>query len=352
MSAIILDCGLMKHPNSGLYYYCLQLGLHVNKIFGNLGVEKMKFYVPPREKNAFGDKKNTIVEERLHLFTKPFLRECRVWHAPFQSGRIIPKNKSVKVVLTIHDLNSLHEGMPLKDQQKSIAHTQKLIDASNAIVCISEFVKQDVLQNCSLGDKPLYVIHNGFHVVSEGKLNASSYQPNYPFLFALGYVNTKKNYHVLLPLLQNNDNLELIIAGKLADHNYIETINKQADSLGVAHRLHITGPVTDNEKSWYLRNCEAFMHPSLAEGFGATVVEAMSFGKPVFISALTALPEIAGDAAFYFKNFDSDHMQEVFINGMQDYDPESFKQKILKRAEDFRWENKAAEYIKVYQSLM
>jgi glycosyltransferase involved in cell wall biosynthesis len=352
MGSIILDCDLMRFPNSGLYYYCLNLGRHVNKLLIDEQLPQMKFYVPPKGKDSFGNNDCTIVQQKFHRFFKPFLWDCNIWHAPFQSGRMVPMyNKKIKIVLTIHDLNTLHEGKPLKEQQKSLKHTQKLIDRSSAIVCISDFCKQDVLNHCEVGNKPIYVIHNGTNVGDKAELHDTSYKPTLPFLFGMGYVNRKKNFHVLLPLLQNPD-VEIIIAGKLDDPDYIKTILAEAKRMEVSDRLHVLGPVTENEKSWYLKNCKAFVHPSLAEGFGLPVVEAMAFGKPLFLSNYTSLPEIGGDAAFYFRSFEPDHMQQVFFNGIKEYGRNGLSQKIIARSAQFNWQQKAIEYLQVYKSLM
>lgn len=356
MSSIILDCDLMNHPNSGLYHYCLNIGLRVNQQLEKERKPPMKMYVPKAEKFSFAKPSHTIVEKSWHKFWKPFLIGCRVWHAPFQSGRIVPdKNKhpDIKVLLTIHDLNPLHEGKPLEEQQKSLAHTQSLINRSDAIVCISEFTKADVLKNCDTGNKPLYVIHNGIHRVNiPSQTKSPDKKINRPFLFGMGYVNTKKNYHVLLPLLKQNPDIEMVIAGRLDEPDYIETIKKSAEDMGVSDRLHLPGPVSEDDKAWYLSNCIAFMHPSLAEGFGAPVVEAMLFGKPLFLSNLTSLPEIGGNAAFFFNNFDEEHMQVVFKEGMQRFNNENMSELVINRGKVFDWEKSAAQYLKVYQSLL
>lgn len=352
---IILDCELMKHPNSGLYHYCLNLGLSVQKLLEQEGSGKMSFYVPASETKTFGDSSHCIIEKKsIWNFFRPFLAGCNIWHAPFQSGRVLPDKKryrNIKVLLTIHDLNPLHEGKPPAEQQKSLAHTQSLIDKSDAIVCISEFCKNDVLKNCDVKGKPVYAIHNGTHKVHPPQLNGSSYQPTRPFLFGMGYVNTKKNYHVLLPLLKD-ENVELVIAGRLDEPDYISSMKNEAEKMGVAERLHILGPVSEGEKGWYFQNCMAFVHPSLAEGFGAPVVEAMQFGKPLFLSTLTSLPEIGSDAAFYFSSFEDFHMRRVFIESMKRYEKEKMKDIIEKRGRQFSWEEKAKEYLKVYKSLL
>lgn len=353
MNKIILDCDLMKYRDSGLYHYCLNLGNHVHQLLQHDKLANILFYVPPSEVGSFTASNCIIEKKSIWNIFRPFLRNCRVWHAPFQSGRIVPDRKKyphIKVLLTIHDLNPLHEGKPVEEQRKSLAHTQSLINRADAIVCISEFCRKDVLENCDVKGKPVYVVHNGTHKIHAPRLNSTSYRPLRAFLFGMGYVNSKKNFHVLIPLLQNEE-IELVIAGRLDEPDYIEKIRQEALRLGVADRLHLLGPVTEGEKGWYLENCLAYVHPSLAEGFGAPVVEAMQFGKPLFLSALTSLPEIGASAAFYFTSFDSQHMKQVFYEGMARYEREKMADIIKKRGMQFDWNEKAKEYLEVYRSL-
>lgn len=352
--SIILDCDLMRYPNTGLYHYCLNIGLRVNALLALQGDPLMRMYVPPAEAESFGDPDLHIVERRWHKFLKPFLWNCRVWHAPFQSGRLIPdrkKNSSTKILLTIHDLNALHEGQPLEVQQRSVKHTQDLIDKSDALVCISEFTKSDVLKHCDVGNKPLYVIHNGTHKVHTPAFRDGTLKPTRPFLFGMGDLNAKKNYHVLLPLLQQNPDVELVISGRLAEPDYISGIKQQAEALGISDRLYVTGPIHEEVKAWYYSNCLAFVHPSLAEGFGAPVVEAMSFGKPIFLSNKTSLPEIGGDIAFYFSSFEPDHMHNIYNEGMKLYETGNMYDSIIQRGKEFDWEKNAMRYLEVYKTL-
>ncbi|MEO6542367.1 MAG: glycosyltransferase family 1 protein, partial [Ferruginibacter sp.] len=301
MRKIILDCDLMRYKDSGLYHYCLNLGTYVKKIMDEGQEDTITFYVPIAEKNSFGNDGGCIIEKKWHQkYFKPFLWDCDIWHAPFQSGRIIPvPHKHIRILLTIHDLNCLHEDKTPKERQHSLHKTQKLINSSDALVCISHHCKKDVLDHLDVGNKPVYVIHNGTHHVSIPPVKPVGYLPVRPFLFSMGYVNKKKNFHTLISLLKD-ENLELIIAGKLDEPDYVQHMKRMAENLGVAERLHILGPVPEDDKAWYLKNCTAFFMPSLAEGFGAPVVEAMAFGKPLFLAKLTSLPEIGSDVAFYF----------------------------------------------------
>jgi len=143
------------------------------------------------------------------------------------------------------------------------------------------------------------------------------------------------------------NSIELIVAGKLDEPDYICNMKKQADAIGVGERLKILGPVSEADKAWYYQNCMAFSLPSLAEGFGAPVVEAMKFGKPVFLSARTSLLEIGKDVAFYFNSFEPSHMNEVFSNGIKEYNKNGLALKIQQRANYFRGEEKAIQNFQV-----
>lgn len=352
MGKIILDCDLMRYRDSGLYHYCLNLGNYVKTQLAGPGKTDIRFYVPPAEKDSFGDRSGVYIERKWHnRYFNPYIWDCDIWHAPFQSGRIPRLKKHTRVLLTIHDLNCLHEDKTEKERRDSLQKTQRLIDRSHAIVCISGHCRQDVLNHMDTRDIPVHIIHNGTHHISEPPVQPEGYLPHRPFLFTMGYVNRKKNFHTLVPLLQSGE-YELVVAGKLDESDYVEQIKKLAWQKGVADRLKILGPVSEADKAWYLSHCSAFFLPSLAEGFGAPVVEAMKFGKPIFLSKLTSLPEIGGDTAFYFHNFEDAHMRQVFDDGMAAYGKNGLAEKIRQRGERFNWEEKAKEYISVYQSLL
>ncbi|RYG30374.1 MAG: glycosyltransferase [Chitinophagaceae bacterium] len=133
--------------------------------------------------------------------------------------------------------------------------------------------------------------------------------------------------------------------------SYKNKIVDEAKKLGVSERIVFTGPISENDKQWYLVNCLAFAFPSLAEGFGAPVVEAMYFGKPVFLSDKTSLPEVGGDAAYYFKSFDPDAMKQVFEEGMAHYVHNNPRERIKNRASSFSWDATAQHYLNIYREL-
>jgi glycosyltransferase involved in cell wall biosynthesis len=351
MPQIIFDCERMKYPDTGLYHYCLNLGLHLKDEL-RTKEEELVYYAPNQYHGLFGDNSAYVSQHPLHKFRLPETKDYAIWHATYQNTQYLPfRNRKIKVVLSIHDLNFIHDDnkSPAK-KLKYLAHLQQLINRADALVCVSDYSKQDVLQFCNTHNKPLYVVYNGTNTCNLPALTRSSYQPKKPFLFSIGVVNRKKNYHVLLPLLKNN-NMELVIAGKHDDARYVNYIKDCSAEMGVSEKLSLLGPVSENEKAWYYHNCRAFAMPSIAEGFGLPVAEAMNYGKPLFLSDLTALPEIGGDVSFYFKNFKPDHMQSVFASGMEKYNANGLKDRIKARGARFCWQKAAAAYAEIYRSL-
>jgi glycosyltransferase involved in cell wall biosynthesis len=116
----------------------------------------------------------------------------------------------------------------------------------------------------------------------------------------------------------------------------------------------LTGKISDIEKQYYLKNCSAFVFPSLREGFGIPPIEAMRFGKPVFLSNSTSLPEIGGKHAFYWDHFEPKYMAEIFIKGIITYNAKKdwYSEQYIKRAKSFDWNKAAKQYIELYKTIL
>ena len=349
---VVFDCERMKYENTGLFHYCLNLGTHIQK-FAQPGKEEVTFYTPYGSEVLFGEKSRHIIQTEVHKFRMPSLKDYMVWHATYQDSYYLPfRNSRIKVILTIHDLNFIYDdSKPWWKKKKYLGRLQKLIDRADLLICISEYSKKDVSFYCDLKSKPVHVIHNGTNSLEAPMLFSHSYHPEKPFIFSLGTINQKKNFHTLLPLIQQRNDMELVIAGKTEDPAYHEFILATAEQMGIAGNLRLAGPISECEKSWYFNNCYAFAFPSNAEGFGLPVTEAMSVGKPIFLSQRTALPEIGGEVAFYFQNFSAAHMTETFMTGMKRYRSFNMKDDIIRKGKEYCWDNAAREYWKIYRSL-
>lgn len=350
MIRVIFDCERMKYLNTGLYYYCLNLG---RALYQNTSREHLSVFMPSHMLSPFSPLVPTVGQHSLQKFFMPSLGKFQIWHSTYQNSNYLPRrNKKIKVLLTIHDLNFLHEDHGDRRRDRRLKHLQHNIDRSDAIVCVSEFSKKDMLTHCNTADKPIHVIYNGTNGLHQPLLEEKSYRPRIPFLFNIGVITRKKNQHRILPLLQSNPALELVLAGRHEDKDYAHFLKQQAWELKVEDRMHLVDEITEAEKSWYYHNCQAVVMPSLAEGFGLPVTEAMSIGKPVFLSRHTALPEIGKNFAFYFR--DVDNMHDDFTAGMQHYRKAGspLKEAIKAYSATFNWEDSARKYLDVYRSLI
>jgi len=349
MNNILLDCERTKYPNTGLYQFCLQLGNELIKQH-DPQQESLFFYLPEKQLQLFGSNQQVVPQHHLHKFFQSGTGKFQVWHSTFQNSNYKPYSPATRVVLTVNDLNFLMEEKNDNARiKKYLQHVQKNIDRADHIVCISEFTKKIVLEHLSVGHKPIEVIYDGYDTKEFPDFDQPLYRPAKKFIFSIGTVLPKKNFHVLPALLKNND-YELVIAG-IIDKAYGEKITESAKLHGVADRVTLTGPVSEESRYWYYTHCLAFGFPSLAEGFGLPVVEAMSYGKPVFISRLTSLPEIGGDVTYYFDDFDAVSMQQVFEKGMQHYHETNPAASIQQRARQFNWVNTGRSYLTIYRTL-
>ncbi len=264
----------------------------------------------------------------------------------------MPSGSGASVVLTIQDLNYLHDSRKSEaKKQRFKSQLQAKINRADYLVFISAYTQRDVQAHFELGDTPQRVIPNGCNLADvPADLPYPLLATGRPFLFTIGTIAEKKNFHVLPSLLVGNDRL-LIIAGITQQAHYLEKIKQEAHDLGVSDRMIFAGAVSEEDKMALYLHCEAFVFPSLAEGFGLPVVEAMHLGKPVFLSQFTSLPEVGGPEAYYFTDFEGDSMRETLTKGLQDYQKKDKKQAIQAWSKQFDWSVAAASYMEVYAKL-
>jgi glycosyltransferase involved in cell wall biosynthesis len=287
------------------------------------------------------------------------------WHRKFYSGYLkdfdlchvthqlpgFPVKRAKKLVVTIHDLNFLYTKSPSK-QEKYKKKVQQLIDQADAICFISEFTKNDCLQNLSVPeDKLIRVIYNGVNPLPQ-----PSQKPNWcpdKFIFTIGQFLEKKNFHVLIPFIELLPaDYHLVIAGENGTH-YGEVLKNLVDEKRLKHRIVLPGAIDENTKSYLYNSCEAFVFPSIAEGFGLPVIEAMKCGKPVFCSDKTSLTEIGRNHAYYWGDFHPSKMKATFEKGIADFKANPNKRdSSINYANSYTWEKNVTLYMNLYKELL
>ena len=342
---VLFDCEKIRYPNTGLNTYCLNLGNTLIKET-DASQEQLTFYTPSNNPAPFGNGHSYHIVRKWHKFFNPS-GDIDVWHCNYHESNYLPQSRKTKLLITIHDLNFLIDDVDNKD--KHLRKVQDRVDRADFIVCTSIYTQKCIVENLRVGSAKMDIVYDGCHQKEFPGFDQPVYRPLKPFIFTIGIFFRKKNFHVLPALLKNND-YELVIAG-IRVPDYEEVIMEQARLHQVADRVKLVGPVTEEDKYWYYKNCSAFAFPSLAEGFGLPVVEAMYFGKPLFLSSHTCLPEIGGDLAFYFdRNFDPEDMRAVFESGMNRYN-QDLGNRLRQRACDFSWEKCATSYLKIYREI-
>jgi glycosyltransferase involved in cell wall biosynthesis len=172
------------------------------------------------------------------------------------------------------------------------------------------------------------------------------------FWLAVGTLEPRKNVRRLLGayaafISRNQEGFPLVLAG---GKGWLEDdLEEFINMLGIREHTKILGYVTDDELTWLYRNCFAFTYPSLFEGFGLPVLEALSLGAAVVTSNTTSLPEVAGDAACYVDPL----KEEAIIAAMSRLtNDEGYRMKLKglskPQALKFSWKRCASEILEIY----
>ncbi|MEN9667463.1 MAG: D-inositol 3-phosphate glycosyltransferase [Planctomycetota bacterium] len=368
---VVIDLEKLRHINCGLGRFSLHLGRELLALaddrfepvfFLPRGAEAWFADAAPLPGGRFGRLgvapwRKEVVQRFYRPLIRPVMgrRAFAAWHVTNQMSRYWPLDPRVPVILTIHDLNFLHEA-PHDEQfataARKLADIQRKIDRAAVIVTDSLFVAQDVTRHLVLHNKPVHVVPLGVPLPVPASTSRPGFLPPGPFLFTVGNCLAHKNFHVLLDLLEKLPGQRLVIGGKKATP-YGDYLEREVAARRLGDRVALPGEVSDADRQWLYENCEAFLFPSLTEGFGFPVLEAMLCGKPVFMSRRTSLPEIAGDHGYFFDAYDGAALAAAYWSGMGRYhsDPAA-AERAREHARSFSWQRMARGYAAVYAGLL
>ena len=234
---------------------------------------------------------------------------------------------------------------------------------SDAIIAISEHTKKDIIELLGVPEEKIYVTLLAsdpvFHPITDGdRIEEVSSKYGLPdnFVFTLGTIEPRKNIPRLVKAFSDyvegsDTDLCLVISGK-KDWGYGEVL-KVVDARKTASRVFFTGYVKEEDMPVLYSMAKFFVYPSIYEGFGLPVLEALSCGSPVISSNTSSLPEVAGTAAIFVDPKDVDSLRE----GIARLDKDENLRKMLSRealsqSEKFSWEKTAARTVDVYNMVM
>lgn len=306
-------------------------------------------------KAAESEFKNTFKYKKYNSLQRhaPFRIRKRfdVWHSLNQNTKVEPMLTPKKYILTVHDVNFIEERSDA-DAQANIRIFKEKLRRADIITYISEFAKQQAHTYFDIPNVEEVVIYNGNPISSF--VDFANYTPNIPtdkpFFFSIGDFSDRKNFISLVKMIEVTEGYNLVISGN-HDKAYGQIIKDYIKLHNLEHKVFLTGKVTEEGKQYFFANCEAFLFPSIREGFGLPPIEAMRFGKPVFLSTYTALPEVGGDAAFYWESFDPEYMRDFVMESLALFkaNPDTYLDRLTKRATFFSWDKAASEYLSLYR---
>ena len=273
-----------------------------------------------------------------------------------------PLRRDMHTVVTVHDLGYMHFPSSHTRSQRLYLRLSTLWSSRVAtqIIAISDATRYDLMRFTGVSPHKVTTIHHGVSAqfqATEDITTTATVRQKYgidgDYFLYLGTIQPRKNILRLIDAfasIKQSDTrpLHLVIAGKPGW--LTQSIEQRATERGVADRVHFIGYVADADRTPLLRGAIGFVFPSLYEGFGMPVLEAMQCGTPVITSTTSALPEVAGDAAILVNPGDTDAIAAAMMqlaNDTQLHD--DLRRRGLARAQHFTWDRCAEQTLRVLQ---
>lgn len=260
-----------------------------------------------------------------------------------------PSNRARHYVCTVHDMT--HELFPAYSLSSDMPkRKQAMLRRASAIIAISENTKRDLIKYTGMPSDRIHVIHHG---VSAFPKKPYSIPYAAPYILFVGQRDLYKNFDTLLkayvnsPELRREFHLIAFGGGKFTEAEVVR-LNK----LGIARSVQQRSG-GDELLNAYYAHAAAFVFPSLYEGFGLPLLEAMAAGCPVLCSNVSCFPEVAADAALFFDPSDAEALTSQL--GIVLFS-ETTRAELISRGRDratqFSWEKCASKTLAVYRSLL
>ena len=293
------------------------------------------------------------------LWTHVRLSTEMVLHSPdllFVPAHVLPIVHPRRSVVTVHDLGYLYfpEAHPPRQRWYLGTTTRWHTRAAAQLLADSAATKRDLIEEYHAPSDRITVAHPGLDPTTrrvddpaEIARVKAKYHIDGDYLLYLGTIQPRKNLARLITafLQLPTSNFQLLIAGKRGW--YADALLKQAND-----RVHFVGYVDATDKNALLSGATAFVFPSLYEGFGFPVLEAMACGVPVLCSNTSSLPEVAGDAALLVNPLEVEDITRGLHEIMTKVDLRSqLIERGYRQAQQFTWQACAEVVLRVFEEI-
>ncbi|VYU19206.1 glycosyltransferase [Clostridium tertium] len=287
-----------------------------------------------------------------------------IHHIP-QNGIGFCENYSTSCVVTIHDLIPyiLPETTGRGYLERFLKNMPNIIDSAEGIITVSEYSKKDILKffNHISEDKifvtPLAANSNFKPLDKEAcrKLVNSKFNFNNPYILYIGGFSSRKNARDLILAFDKiykdlNSEHTLLLAGSLKDEG--KKLYELSKTLSSKDNIIFTDFISEDLLPTLYNGAEAFVYPSLYEGFGLPPLEAMSCKTAVITSNITSIPEVTGDSALLINPFDRNELEKTIVSLLNDENlKHQLAEKGYKRSLQFSWKNTAIKTLEAYRKI-
>jgi glycosyltransferase involved in cell wall biosynthesis len=293
------------------------------------------------------------LERRLFLGTLARRSGAKLLHLPDPPGT--PIDRRLPRIVTCHDLIPLVLAQGYLPPVPGARAWQR-----GREIAISDATRRDLIEHLGLAPERVDVVHSGVDhdrfsaLAVEGERERMTERLGFdaPFLLCLGASDARKNLPLLVRAYGRSrvaPDVRLVFAGPIsaAKRQQLE----QAIALaGVAGRVHILGYIEDALLVALFQNCQAYLFPSSYEGFGLPILEAMACGAPVLTSTLSALGEVAGDAALTVPSLDEELLAAGIARIVSDAALRiALRERGLAHVQAFTWERCAKQTLACYR---
>ncbi|MBN1288975.1 MAG: glycosyltransferase family 4 protein [Actinobacteria bacterium] len=285
----------------------------------------------------------------------------------YSPSYFVPMLKFCPTIVTVHDITfKVHPEWFSGDKRFMFSKIfWWRVKKAESIVTPSLHSKNDVTRILKVKPSKVKVIYEAaddfFKPVEDGDLLSgikSKHGINGKFLFTVGTIHTRRNLTRLIEafaLARESCccDLQLLILGEEAPFTPPVDIEGTAEKHGVENNIIRADYVSEEDLRLLYSACDLFVYPSIYEGFGLPVIEAMSCGSPVACSNVTSIPEVAGDAALYFDPTNVREMATSIESGLTDEKLRNrCRQRGLERASSFSWRKFASELLQLFNDVM
>jgi glycosyltransferase involved in cell wall biosynthesis len=308
--------------------------------------------------------KSTVLRSSALLPVGAILDRIDLFHGLDQSG--IPFFfKTGRSVVTIHDVIPLvlPWAFPRRHRWVLTAALARVRRQADVVIVPSAAAAEDVVRYLNIARQRITVIPMGCDARFKPGMNATRtaqlrrrYALPERYVLFVGTLEPRKNIGLLLQAFSRllaerpQDDVQLVVAGGQGWGDGGATATMEA--LDIRPRVIFTGFVEDDDLPDLYRGAQMFVYPSLYEGFGLPVVEAMACGTPVITSNRASLPEVAGDAALLIDPTRPDDLAAAMSALMSNAAlHDELRRKGLARAEEFTWEAVARKTVEVYRAV-